>query len=131
MTALNSIFTLIKHWEQTWFDDMRTSETARSEQRAELEAQMRALGAAHADCAPWVAALDVSIAEQAKYAAWYEKLGRALGKKEERARLIAERDALWQKYIDDDQEAPDWTEPYFNPRTGPAARIQVNGQYTS
>ena len=131
MTALNSIFTLIKHWEQTWFDDMRTSETARSEERADLEAQMRALGAAHADCAPWVAALDVSIAEQAKYAAWYEKLGRALGKKEERARLIAERDALWQKYIDDDQEAPDWTEPYFNPRTGPAARIQVNGQYTS
>lgn len=131
MTALNSIFTLIKHWEQTWFDDMRTSEAERSEQRAELEAQMRALGAAHADCAPWVAALDVSIAEQAKYAAWYEKLGRALGKKEERARLIAERDALWQKYIDNDQEVPDWTEPYFNPRTGPAARIQVNGQYTS
>ena len=54
-----------------------------------------------------------------------------VGKKEERARLIAERDALWQKYIDDDQEAPDWTEPYFNPRLGPAARIQVNGQYTS
>jgi hypothetical protein len=131
MTALNSIFTLIKHWEQTWFDDMRTSEAERSEQRAELEAQMRALGAAHAECAPWVAALDASIAEQAKYAAWYEKLGRALGKKEERARLIAERDALWQKYIDDDQEAPDWTEPYFNPRVGPAARIQVNGQYTS
>ena len=131
MTALNSIFTLIKHWEQTWFDDMRTSEAERSEQRADLEAQMRALGAAHAECAPWVAALDVSIAEQVKYAAWYEKLGRALGKKEERARLIAERDALWQKYIDDDQEAPDWTEPYFNPRTGPAARIQVDGQYTS
>ena len=43
MTALNSIFTLIKHWEQTWFDDMRTSETARSEERADLEAQMRAL----------------------------------------------------------------------------------------
>ena len=131
MTPLNTIFTLINLWEHTWFDDMRTSDAEQSRTRADIEAQMRALGAAHAECVPWVAALDVSIAEQAKYAAWYEKLGKALGNQEERARLIAERDALWQKYIDDDQEAPDWTEPYFNRRAGPAARIHVNGQYAN
>ena len=130
MASLNSIFTLIKLWENTWFDDMRTSEAEHSRNRADLEAQIRAM-AADPECAPWVQALDVSIAEQAKYAAWYEKLGHALGNQEERARLMAERDAIWRKYIDDDQEAPDWTEPFFNPRLGPAARIHVNGQYAS
>jgi hypothetical protein len=131
MASLNSIFTLIKLWEHTWFDDMRTSDAEHSRTRAELEAQMRAMGAADPECAPWVQALDVSIAEQAKYAAFYEKLGGALGNQEARARLMAERDAIWRKYVDDGQEAPDWTEPYFNPRLGPAARIHVNGQYAS
>ena len=131
MASLNSIFALIKLWENTWFDDMRTSNAERSEIRAELEAQMRALGAADPECAPWVQALDISIAEQAKYAAFSEKLESALGNQEERARLMAERDAIWRKYVDDGQEAPDWTDCYFNPRHGPAARIHVNGQYVS
>ena len=144
-TQLNTMFKLIEEWEETWFDDMKRTEAELTAERGELEAQIRSLGASHAECAPWAEALDVAIAEQGKYEAWLKACSRAhfvydgpnrrrATHEEESAKLTAlhaERSAMWEQHEVNGQPAPDWTMPYFNPRTGPAARIHVNGQYPS
>ena len=141
-TQLDTMFKLIEQWEGTWFDDMRRTETGLAEERAGLEAQIRSLGV-NAECAAWAEALDVAIAEQGKYEAWLEACRHARfvydGPKRRRATmeeeaaklaaLAAERNAMWEQHEANGQPAPDWTDCYFNPRTGPAARIHVNGQY--
>jgi hypothetical protein len=141
-TQLNTIFNLIKQWEGTWFDDMKRTEADLVAERRELETQMRSLGV-NAECAPWVQALDVAIAEQGKYEAWlkacslthfaYDGSKRRRATEEEKsaklAALHAERSAMWEQHEAKGLPAPDWMVPYFNPRTGPAARIHVNGQY--
>jgi hypothetical protein len=142
-TELNQIYKLIKQWEDTYLD-YGLSESQLAENRADLVAQMHALGASHPECAPWSKALNVAIAEQGKYEVWrveafnppywvYEGSAKRRATIEEKAAhttaMIAKRDAIRQDCEDKGQPAPEWTFPDFNPRVGPAACIHVNGEY--
>jgi len=141
--ALKTMHSLVYDWELWWYDDYDYTASERALKRADLESKIRALGATDAACVLWVEAIDVSLAEQAKYEAWSAKMestndwfapdGVTKADREAQAQmrdqLIAERDALMKQYILNGKHAPLWTWPNYDPRTGPAAMPHVNGKF--
>lgn len=82
-----------------------------------------------AELAPWIAAFESSLKEQALFEAWREELGYSTHEKA--VSLHAKRAARLASYeeagnLDD---APNWLWPQFNSRTEPAMSVRVNGTW--
>ncbi len=124
MTLLQKLRSYIDMWEYSWVEILDENK----EGRKQLVILIRAFSETHKnsdvfhELQPWLKAFENSLIEQTKYEAWNEERSKYFYNPEKMAELIAQRDALLQPYIDNEQHdlAPDWLFSHFNPRLGPA-----------